>query len=635
MSHPDYFRFISLLKQLGLAALYALLAKVSLDFFSAHGNASIVWPCSGLALAAVLVGGRQYGWGVFLGALLINLNTNSNMWAAGFISLGNTLEALLGAWLLTRKGPFDNTFQALRDYIRLIFLAGGVGSIIAALVGATTLLIVGFLPVEDYYVYAVEWWMGDVLGIILITPLILVWQRLPDERFERKLIFHYVMVLGLTFMAGQIIFLDWFHGTFGRVAFPYWIFLLISWAAVQLRVHGTLVVLMMVSVQVLVGAVHDVGIFSHYPGRADLLNYWFFIFILSIVGVALAIYFTEQGRTKTNEALLKSESFMKALTEFMPGMVGYWTKDLHSTFTNREYLSWFGKSQEEMREIRIQDLMGEELFRKSESFIRAALAGEAQVFERTLTKPNGEARETLAHYIPHRDANEVMGFFVLVLDITDRKHLEQALVSLTEDRQRYIGQELHDNLGQQIAAIGYQAKALEKKLFAAGSVETAQIAASIATQAQHSVMQCKHLAQGLLPFELEANGLIGALQAFASTIAITYGIACHFDSANEVVIDDGHVALNLYRIAQEAIQNAILHGGAKYLTIALGLEKGMLHLSICDDGCGFAGVDTNPGVTTGMGIKIMHYRAKQLGATIEFLSRAEGGMEVRLEMQTV
>jgi signal transduction histidine kinase len=216
----------------------------------------------------------------------------------------------------------------------------------------------------------------------------------------------------------------------------------------------------------------------------------------------------------------------------------------------------------------------------------------------------------------------------------ERKRLEQALVSIAEEQQRLIGQELHDNLGQQIASIGYQAKALEKKIAGCGSVDAATVAASIAAQAQVAVMQCKQIAQGLLSFELETNGLTAALQAFASRVAATYKIACDFVCKNEVIIRDNDSALNLYRIAQEAVNNAIRHGGATHLTISLISDEGTLRLSICDNGRGFAGTHAENGMTPGMGIKIMQYRARQLGATLAFLKRPEGGVEVRLEMRT-
>jgi signal transduction histidine kinase len=215
------------------------------------------------------------------------------------------------------------------------------------------------------------------------------------------------------------------------------------------------------------------------------------------------------------------------------------------------------------------------------------------------------------------------------------KRLEQTLVSLAEEHQRSIGQELHDNLGQQIAAIGYQAEALEIRISAAGSKEESAIAASIAKQAQAAVMQCKQLAQGLLPFELETHGLMPALQALASRIAATYKINCDFVRENEFSIIDNNIALNLFRIAQEAVNNAIRHGSPQHLVISLACVGEILRLSICDDGKGLSGVDTERGTATGMGIKIMHYRARQIGATLKFVPRSEGGTEVRLEMRMI
>lgn len=215
------------------------------------------------------------------------------------------------------------------------------------------------------------------------------------------------------------------------------------------------------------------------------------------------------------------------------------------------------------------------------------------------------------------------------------RRLEQALVSVAEEQAHTIGQELHDNVGQQIAAIGYQARVLEKKISAStvGNENLTTLAASIASQTQTAVIHIKQLAQGLLPFELEANGLIQALQTLATRISTTYNIDCNFSWNNVSIINDNSVALNLYRITQEAANNAIRHGKAQHITITLTSDEKTLRLSICDDGCGFTGIDINHPSTPGMGIKIMQYRAKQLGAKMEILARKEGGTEVRLKTQ--
>lgn len=332
-----------------------------------------------------------------------------------------------------------------------------------------------------------------------------------------------------------------------------------------------------------------------------------------------------------NECMHESAYFMKMLTGFTPGMVGYWTKELRSTFASQEYLNWLGKSKEEIEGVAVQDLLGEELFRKHEPYIRAALVGEPQTFDYTLTLPDNEKKDTLVHYIPHRDSNEVLGIFVLILDFAGRKNLEQVLIAAAEERQRLAGCELHDNLGQQIAAIAYQAQVLERKLLAAGGANESKIAASIAAQARNTLTECKHFARGLLPLELETGNLADALQAFAANIAATYGIACDFVCPEKIEIGDASLALNLYRIAQEATQNAIDHGAAKHVTIALEEKHGKLRLSIRDDGCGFAGAEAKREAAPGMGIKIMQYRANQIGAELKFLPGATGGTEVLLE----
>ena len=219
---------------------------------------------------------------------------------------------------------------------------------------------------------------------------------------------------------------------------------------------------------------------------------------------------------------------------------------------------------------------------------------------------------------------------------SELSHLEQTLIFAAQERYLSIVHELHDNLGQQIAALAYQAKALEKKLLNVEHHDAAQLAASIALQAQTAVIHCKQIAQGALPFELEAGGLAATLQVFASRISSAYDIYCHFECNNAERLGDANLALNLYRMAQEATHNAIRHGSAKHVCICLSIVQGMLSLCIDDDGCGFPGIKSGTqeaaGMATGMGLKIMEHRARQLGASLEILPRADNGTQVRIRM---
>lgn len=135
----------------------------------------------------------------------------------------------------------------------------------------------------------------------------------------------------------------------------------------------------------------------------------------------------ERRQAEAQEALAASERFLRAVTDSIPGMVGYWTRELRCRFANAAYLEWFGRTPAQMTGIRIQDLMGPELFAKNEPYMRAALRGERQRFERTLIKADGSTGYTWAQYIPDVHDGEVHGFFVLVSDVTELKQAEIAL----------------------------------------------------------------------------------------------------------------------------------------------------------------------------------------------------------------
>jgi diguanylate cyclase (GGDEF)-like protein/PAS domain S-box-containing protein len=127
-------------------------------------------------------------------------------------------------------------------------------------------------------------------------------------------------------------------------------------------------------------------------------------------------------------ALAKRESFVKTVTDAMPGLVAYWDKDLCCRFANKTYLEWFGKLPEAIIGTALQDLLGECLFILNKPYILGALAGETQVFERTLTKADGSTCFTLTNYIPDFDAlGAVIGFFVLISDVTTIKTAELEL----------------------------------------------------------------------------------------------------------------------------------------------------------------------------------------------------------------
>lgn len=143
--------------------------------------------------------------------------------------------------------------------------------------------------------------------------------------------------------------------------------------------------------------------------------------------ILLALAHDITKRTRAEEALRQNERFIATLAHNIPGMVSHWTKELRCNFANKEYLNWYGKTAEEVSYAHPIDLIGEELFRLNEPFIHAVLKGEAQSFERTIPRPDGTIAYVWAQYIPDIQNGEVEGFFIVIVDITQRKHAELEL----------------------------------------------------------------------------------------------------------------------------------------------------------------------------------------------------------------
>ena len=150
----------------------------------------------------------------------------------------------------------------------------------------------------------------------------------------------------------------------------------------------------------------------------------------------------ERQKAQAAQALADSERFMRTISDNIPGMVGYWDADLRCGYANSAYMEWLGRSREELLGAQIQEVLGEELFRKSETFVRAALGGQTQHFERVLTRADGSTGHVLAHYIPDRIDGSVRGFFVLVTDVTELKTaqvlLETRVAKRTEELRQTV-----------------------------------------------------------------------------------------------------------------------------------------------------------------------------------------------------
>jgi two-component system, LuxR family, sensor kinase FixL len=215
-------------------------------------------------------------------------------------------------------------------------------------------------------------------------------------------------------------------------------------------------------------------------------------------------------------------------------------------------------------------------------------------------------------------------FTGFIRDITERKRLEREVLEISERERQRIGQDLHDGLCQQLAAIELMSQVLEQKLTPRSKPAAAR-AGEIARYVRETISQTRLLARGLSPVTLESEGLLSGLLELAGNTEKMFGVPCRFESSGEVRVREAAVATHLYRIAQEAVSNAIKHGKAGRLVIGLQRLSDRTVLTISDNGRGFP---QGAPASSGMGLRIMQYRAGMIGGTLSFQRNRKRGVTV-------
>jgi PAS domain S-box-containing protein len=210
------------------------------------------------------------------------------------------------------------------------------------------------------------------------------------------------------------------------------------------------------------------------------------------------------------------------------------------------------------------------------------------------------------------------------IDITERKNLEKTILEISAREQRRIGQDLHDGLGQHLTGIAFMSKVQEQKLMEKGLPEAGD-AAKIVKLVNEAIHKTRELARGLLPVVSDAEGLMSALQQWASEVEDLFTVNCRFHCLTPVLIHDDTAATHLYYIAREAVNNAIKHGHARNITICLAADHHQGALTIEDDGCGIGKIDP---ANRGMGMHLMNYRARVVGGALEVDRAHTGGTVV-------
>jgi len=214
-------------------------------------------------------------------------------------------------------------------------------------------------------------------------------------------------------------------------------------------------------------------------------------------------------------------------------------------------------------------------------------------------------------------------------EMAERERLECELLEISEREQHRIGQDLHDGLCQHLTGATLAGQVLEEKLEAL-HLPVAADASRVVEIIEEGINLSRKLAKGLYPVEIEADGLMLALEEFAITSSKLFKVSCRFECDLPVLIYDSATAGHLYRIAQEAVGNAIKHGKAKNILIRLDASEDNTVLSVKDDGTGLPDVLPK---NRGMGLRIMAHRSAMIGGLFNARRDETGGTLVTCELR--
>jgi len=663
----------------GLA--YGASARLGLLYSSLAPNVTLIWAPTGISLFVVLRWGPRFWPGIVLGDLIANAGTGAPLAAIAGISAGNVLQTLTCAWLLGRVG-FRADLARVRDVVALIAL-GTACAALSACIGPASLAAAGTIPWAVYPSVWMQWLMGDATGAVVLTPLLLAWwaPRPTGQWPALRRLEAGGLVLALGLLCAAI------FGGLGWVRQGYYpaslaLFPLAVWAALRFGLRGATLLTLVMSGAAIAGTAHGFGPFVDDAGMSSLLRWWLFANVITVTSLVLAASRAERDRAQAQA--IQDRDFADAVLDAEGALVAVLDAQWRIRRVNRALQATTGFDPAALRGQRfdhalvpaaqwhkiegLADLLRTRVSQsvRHDSSLRrhnrpplivswsaTALRGPGNSIEHVVVSgldvsARVEAAEALRHArrslearVGERTSELARANAELQVEIAERRRLEGEIIHVSESEQMRFGQELHDGLGQHLTATAFQAALLARDLQAAGQphAAAAQVAERIETMLGDAVAQTRLLARGLFPVELEDNGLAAALAQLAADTRDFMQIACSLHCPEPVDVHDHAIAIHLYRIAQEAVNNAAKHARCTRVDIALqwlgGAPAGVLVLRITDDGQGAVTTTAGPPApSAGMGLGIMRHRARLIGGHTVLGPRADGapGWEVAVTL---
>jgi PAS domain S-box-containing protein len=330
-------------------------------------------------------------------------------------------------------------------------------------------------------------------------------------------------------------------------------------------------------------------------------------------------------RKQTEEQLRKTMQQLRQLSEHIVDV--FWMREVGDprlVYVSPAYETIWGRSSKQLYQSAygwLESVHPEDRKRVAGALLGKKSAGDYHVQYRIL-RPDGGVRWIRDRAFPIRDsAGKIIRIVGVAEDVTDHRQLEREILEISDREQARIGQDLHDGLCQQLVSLGFDSNFLEQRL-TDHSLPEVSTAEKMGRMIDDAITEARSLARGLFPVQLEVQGLGVALQQLAANISARTPIECRLDCPQPVLVSDNTVATHLYRIAQEAVNNAVKHSRATSISLELKNNNNRIELKISDDGTGLTPSSPSTG---GMGLHIMHYRARAINGTLTVEPGAEKG----------
>jgi PAS domain S-box-containing protein len=578
---------------------------------------------SGFAVAACIRWRRRMWPAIFAAGVGAHVWTHQPLIASLGVGLGGAAGAVVTAWLLERR-RFDFDFGRSRD-VPLFIFAAAVGALMIPLLGLAGFRLAGDQAALTEPMRFIRWWSNTIAGVLLAGPMLVAVSGRSLAQFALHWYEGAAWLLATAICCAGTLYLD--AAGVGRPLIVVFALLLVVVGVMRFGLVVAAFGALAVSVASGLSFASGEGVFGGLDKFAGLATIW--SLSTALTGECLIITALLAERDHAGQERLRAEHRYAQIFDGSPQPL--WVHDpstLAFLLVNEAAVRQYGWTREEFLTLRVPVLAPPG--RVSVLPPPVGHEGADADFEPFETRHQTRDGRVLAVEVWTRaiDLCGRQAQLVFACDVTERRALGSALIDAIGTEQRRIGRELHDGLGQELTGLALSARALatraerERQPMAPALVQIAALATSC-------IQAARRIAQGVSPLSDADGNLEAALEALAARSSFG-GTAVLFHSRLETPITlDLEVRNHLYRIAQEAVQNALKHSRAGIVEIDLWVHDHGLRLTIDDDGVGLPRGGSPSG---GLGMRTMHFRASSIGGRLMIAARDTGGVSITCEI---